>query len=133
MTVATTSFELSIVISAPPERVYEALTDPKLHAAFTGARASGKPLPGSRFTAWDGYIEGRYLELEPPSRIVQQWSTTEWPEGAPPSRVEFRLLSVPGGTELKLLHSEVPVEQAESYRQGWIEYYWQPLRRYFGG
>ncbi len=133
MTVATTSFELSIVISAPPERVYEALTDPKLHAAFTGARASGKPLPGSRFTAWDGYIEGRYLELEPPSRIVQQWSTTEWPEGAPPSRVEFRLLSVPDGTELKLLHSEVPVEQAESYRQGWIEYYWQPLRRYFGG
>jgi uncharacterized protein YndB with AHSA1/START domain len=133
MKIATTSFELSVVIPAPPERVYEALTDQKLHAAFTGARAAGKPVPGGRFTAWDGYIEGSYLELEPPVRIVQQWSTTEWPAGAPPSRVEFHLTGVPEGTELRLLHSAVPAEQAESYRQGWIDYYWHPLRRYFSG
>ena len=27
----------------------------------------------------------------------------------------------------------VPAEQADSYRQGWIDYYWTPLRAYFTG
>ena len=35
------------------------------------------------------------------------------------------------GTELIMIHSKVPVEQAESYRQGWIDFYWEPLKKYF--
>jgi hypothetical protein len=30
-----------------------------------------------------------------------------------------------------MIHSKVPVEQAESYRQGWIDFYWEPLKKYF--
>ena len=30
-----------------------------------------------------------------------------------------------------MTHSEVPIDQAESYRQGWIDYYWNPLRAHF--
>lgn len=35
-------------------------------------------------------------------------------------------------TELKMVHSRVPAEQAGSYADGWKEYYWEPLKRYFG-
>jgi len=30
-----------------------------------------------------------------------------------------------------MIHSNVPKEQAASYREGWIDFYW-PLKEYFG-
>lgn len=127
----TTSLEQTQVIPATPAAVYEALVDPVRHAAFTGAEATGDPVEGEMFTAWDGYIEGRHLTLEPGRRIVQEWTTAEWPAGQPPSRLEFRLEACAEGTRLTLTHSDIPESQADSYGKGWIEYYWKPLRRYF--
>ena len=116
-----------------PGDVYAAFVDPKTHAAFTGSPATGSARVGGRFTAWDGYISGVNRELVKGRRIVQDWQTTEWPAGAPPSKVEFSFKAVKGGTEIRMVHSNVPAEQAASYRQGWIDYYWQPLKRYFSG
>jgi activator of HSP90 ATPase len=127
----TTSFQQVQNIPAPPEAVYDALLDPEQHSAFTGAEATGEARVGAGFSAWDGYINGKILALEPSRRIVQEWSTSEWPAGQPPSRVEIRLEPIEEGTRLTLLHSDVPVSQAESYRQGWIDYYWSPLKTYF--
>lgn len=118
-------------IPAPPDEVYDAYVDPARHAAFTGAEASSDREVGGRFTAHADYISGEILELVPGEKIVQAWTTTEWPEGAPPSRLEIRLASKDDGTELTMVHSEVPAEQADSYRQGWIDHYWKPLQRYF--
>ena len=53
-----------VVISASPKEVYEAYVDPKKHSEFTGSKATGKPVIGGKFTAWDGYIFGKYLELD---------------------------------------------------------------------
>jgi activator of HSP90 ATPase len=114
-----------------PDHVYRALTDAKEHSAFTGAKATGAARAGDTFTAWDGYITGRHVELEPGVRIVQEWRTAEWPEGAPPSKVEWTFQETSGGTEVTLVHSDVPASQAESYRKGWIDYYWTPLKAYF--
>src|SRR5688572_10615748 len=108
----------SVTIPAPPLEVYRALVDSTTHADFTGAEATGETRVGATFTAWDGYITGRHLALEEGRRIAQEWSTTEWPEGHPPSTVEFTLAAVEDGTELTLLHTGVPAEQADSYRQG---------------
>jgi activator of HSP90 ATPase len=116
---------------AKPAEVYEALVDPKEHSKFTGSRATGKPRVGGRFTAWDGYISGKHLKLKPGERIVQEWRTSEWPEGHPPSIVEITLRKLREDTMLRMVHSKVPAEQVESYRQGWIDFYWEPLKRYF--
>lgn len=120
-----------IVVPAKPDAVYDAFVKPRLHAAFTGAAATGSGRVGARFTAWDGYISGVHRELVKGRRIVQDWQTTEWPEGAEASRVELSLEAVTGGTEVRMVHSNVPAEQADSYRQGWIDYYWDPLKTYF--
>jgi uncharacterized protein YndB with AHSA1/START domain len=119
------------IIPAQPLRVYEALVDSRVHAAFTGSPATGGRRVGGRFTAWDGYILGVHRELVPGKRIVQDWSTTEWPEGALASRLELTLKAVPEGTELRMVHSRVPATQADAYRQGWIDCYWTPLKEYF--
>jgi len=120
-----------VMIPASPAEVYEAFVDPKIHAAFTGSPAKGNRRVGSHFAACGGYIDSVHRELTPGKRIVQDWSTTEWPEDAPVSRLELTLTAVTKGTELRMVHSNVPASQADSYRQGWIDYYWKPLHAYF--
>jgi hypothetical protein len=41
------------------------------------------------------------------------------------------LTKVKGGTELRMVHSQVPTEQAEGYAKGWQEHYWVKLQDYF--
>ncbi len=125
------SITQTVTIPAPPAAVYAALTKARLHAAFTKAAATGVGRVGGKFTAWDGYISGVHRELVPGERIVQDWWTTAWPEGAEPSRLEITLAPAKGGTRLRMVHSKVPAEQADGYRQGWIDFYWTPLTAFF--
>jgi uncharacterized protein YndB with AHSA1/START domain len=127
----TATITQKVIISASPEEVYDAFVDPKKHAAFTGAEATCDARVGGEFTAWDGYITGKNLELEKGKRIVQEWSTSEWPDGYSPSRLELTFVKVKDGTELTMVHSEVPAEQVDEYRQGWIDNYWDLLKEYF--
>lgn len=131
MSKMTTTIKQKEIIPASPAEVYDALIDAKKHAEFTGSKATCQPKVGGKFTAWDGYISGKNLKLRKGRRIVQEWKTTEWPTGHPPSVVEFYFKKKGTGTELTMVHSNVPSAQAESYRQGWIDFYWKPLKRYF--
>ena len=125
------SFEISTVLSANPERIYEAWLSSTEHAAFIGSGAEIDPAVGGRFSMWNGYIEGVNEELEPNRRIVQSWRTTEFPPESPDSRLEIMLEAVEGGTHLTLHHSELPEGQGEQYREGWEEHYFDGMREYF--
>ena len=120
----------SVVIGSTPDRVYDALMDSKSHAAFTGSPARMSSVVGGKFTAWEGYILGKNLQLVRGKKIVQEWSTTEWPKGYPPSRLEITLTKSKDGTILKMVHSKVPAEQRDDYAEGWRSYYWAPLKTY---
>lgn len=126
--IATSVIEQERVFAATPATLFHAFAEPKLHSAFTGGAATGATRAGARFTAWDGYITGKTIEVEPGRRIVQEWRTTEWPEGAPPSRLELTFLDHPRGTLVVLRQADVPRTQARAYRSGWNDYYWKPLR-----
>ena len=82
--------------------------------------------------AHGGYISGSFLELEEGFRIVQTWRTNMWPEGYEDSQLTLTFEPTDEGhTRLTMEHERVPSEQASAYREGWEEYYWEPLRRYF--
>jgi len=119
------------IVNASPDLVYEAFLDAKKHAAFTGSGATCDPQVGGKFTSWDGYIYGKNLELERGRRIVQEWMTTEWPEGYAPSRLELTFREVEHGAEITMIHSNVPAEQAGDLKQGWVDFYWKTLKKYF--
>jgi activator of HSP90 ATPase len=119
-----------VIVPGIPNEVYDAFIDAKEHSAFTGSKATCDPRVGGVFTAWDGYISGKNLELEEGKRIVQEWVTTEWPKDYPPSRLELTFKKVKEGTEISMTHSDVPVEQADDIAQGWIDFYWEPLKEY---
>jgi activator of HSP90 ATPase len=127
-----TNFSLTAQFAAAPEALFRAWLSSKEHSLMTGSPAKVQARVGGRFSAWDGYITGRTLELQAPSRIVQAWRTGEFAASDPDSRVEIVLQGVNGGTRLTLTHSEIPPGQAESYQSGWEEWYFAPMQEYFG-
>lgn len=127
------SFEVSTVLPASAERIYEAWLNSNEHAAFIGSSAEIDAAVGGRFSVWDGYIEGVNEQLEPNHRIVQSWRTTEFPPDSPDSRLEIVLEEVEEGTRLTLYHTELPEGQATQYREGWEEHYFEGMQEYFSG
>ena len=130
MAFRTGTIKQKIAIKASPDEVYGAFIDTRKHAEFTGAKAKVSDKVGARITAWDGYITGKNLEIKKGKKIVQEWKTTEWPSGYPPSRLELRFEKSKEGTQLTMTHSKVPCGQIEEYRQGWYDSYWNPLKEY---
>ena len=127
------SMELDLWLPATPQQVFHAWVDGPTHAQVTGGDATSDPRVGGQFTAWDGYIEGTYLELAEPHLIVQHWRTSEFPEGAPDSRLEIALSEENGGTRLVLRHSAIPEGDGPRYQLGWVDSYFKPLSEFFAG
>ena len=125
------NFKIDVKIKASPAEVYKTWLDGNLHAQMTGGAATGKPEVGSQFTAWDGYISGKNVELEPDKRILQSWKTTEFGENDADSMLELVLEPEGSGCKLTLTHSEIPDGQPD-YKQGWYDHYFTPMADYFG-
>ena len=124
-------FTLTTVIPATPAEIYKAWLSTKGHTAMTGSAAKVDGKIGGKFTAWDGYIFGSTLALEPDQRIAQAWRTSEFPDEAPDSLVEISFKEAKGGIKVTLTHSRIPEGQEDSYRQGWEDFYFKPMKEYF--
>lgn len=93
----------------PVEKVWQALIDPDALRVWLMDN-DFEPRIGKRFSLRTprtlagerGWVECEVLELEKPSRMLWSWVHGE---GAPPTRVEFRLESIQGGTRLTLSHT----------------------------
>jgi uncharacterized protein YndB with AHSA1/START domain len=121
-------------IKASPKEIYDAIVDPDKHAAFTGAPATMDPKVGGDYSAHGGYITGKNLELVPGKKIVQSWNAQEdnWPADYF-SKITYDLKEENGGTTLNFTHEGVPEENVESITDGWITYYWEPLKEMMEG
>jgi uncharacterized protein YndB with AHSA1/START domain len=127
----TESIKVSTVLPAMPRQVFEAWLDSDAHGLFTGSKAEIDPHTGGAYTAWDGYIQGKTLEMEPYYRIFQTWRTDEFPQGCQDSFLEVLLEETNDGTKITLVHTLIPEGQAEQYKQGWLDYYFTPMTEYF--
>jgi len=123
-------FEVSDVIPAKPESIYNAWLNSEEHTLMTGAFAKVSANIGEPFEAWDGYIQGKNLELEPPRRILQSWRTSEFSADEEDSRLEI-LFELKGNEALiTIRHSNLPPHGMQ-YKQGWIDSYFDPMKSYF--
>ena len=128
----TYDFEVSDTIPAEPRVIYDAWMSSAGHTAMTGGEAKVDPAIGGAFEAWDGYITGRTIELDPGRRILQSWRTSEFiPEDAD-SSIEVLLTPVDGGTLITLHHRSVPTGQRGYEEGGWQDNYFDPMKAYFG-
>ena len=131
MAVETDSITLTAVLPAAPERVYRSWLDSAEHTAMTGGTAVIDPRVGGAHSAWDGYITGTTLGLEPGRRIVQAWRTANFPKKSADSRLEVLLEPDGDGTRLTIVHTSIPKGQGKRYKSGWPDNYFDPMRAYF--
>jgi activator of HSP90 ATPase len=127
----TYDFKLECDLPARPEAVYEAWLDSAAHSAMTGGEAKLAKRVGGSYTAWDGYISGKTLELTPGECIVQSWRTSQFTTADPDSTITVELTPTKTGTRLMLIHKGVPDGQTSYEKGGWQDFYFKPMKAYF--
>jgi activator of HSP90 ATPase len=123
--------KISTVFPASAKVIYDAWLDSKEHSRLSGGKAVIQPWQGGKFKAWDGYISGKNIKLQPYARIVQSWRTTEFHIDDIDSRIEILLEKTQGGTRFTLIHKDIPEGQGKKYEKGWKDFYLKPMKDYF--
>lgn len=115
--------------NAAPQEVCDALMDSRKHTIFSGAKAVIDPTVGGTFSAYDGYITGANVELIPGKKIVQAWHASDWPDDTM-STVTFLFSPMKAGTKLTFTHEGIPADDFANIKQGWIDFYWEPMEQF---
>lgn len=115
-------YTASVHIAARPEQVFEYFTRPQAIVRWMGDYAVLDPRPGGEFTLdINGVpVRGRYLELEPPRRLLITWGhagSERLPPGA--STVEITLTQQGEGTMVRIVHAGLPELEARQHAMGW--------------
>lgn len=121
-------FKKYYVITAPPDQVYLALTTEATFQLWSGDQADIQAYPGGEFSLWDGSIVGKFLELEPSAKIVQQWYFGDQPEE---SVVTIKLHPHAQGTSVELRHTNIPDSDYQDIVDGWNEVYFGSLQEFY--
>jgi uncharacterized protein YndB with AHSA1/START domain len=125
------SFEVSDLIPATPQEIYNAWLSSEGHSKMTGSPATASSVVGEPFEAWNGYIQGKNIELEPSSRILQAWRTNDFEDADEDSLLEILLEPHETGTRVIIRHSNLP-DHGMQYQQGWVDAYFDPMKELFG-
>lgn len=124
--------DISLVLPVAHDQLYKMWLSSKYHTEFTGGAARINAKAGARFTAWDGYINGKNLELIPGKFIKQTWRTAEFDLDQPYSVLElFFEEKEKGKTRLRLHHYNLTKADVMKYKKGWKEFYFAPMKIYF--
>jgi uncharacterized protein YndB with AHSA1/START domain len=116
------------LLSASPEEVYIALTNPATIQLWTGEKAEMSTVPGSEFSLWEDSIVGKNLEFIEGKKIVQQWYFGDQEKD---SIVTIILHPHKHGTSVELRHSNIPDEDYEDIVEGWDEAYFGALAEFY--
>ena len=120
----------SVEIARTPERVFQALSSREIvdwwvnPGVFDTREWSGDVRVGGRWHA-SGIargapysLEGEFLEVDPPRKLVQTWQMKGTPGS--PSTVTYMLETIPGGTRLTVRHSGIAApDQRANVGAGW--------------
>lgn len=124
----TKTIKQAATFHCSPLKVYEVLMDERKHAQLTGAPATISRKVGGNFSIYGAYATGKNIELITGKKIVQTWRSSDWPENEI-SVVTFNLQETKKGTRLSFIQTGVPEDQYESIKQGWIDFYWEPMKQ----
>lgn len=114
------NFKKYYIIPAEPEEIYKAITTEITARLWTGDIAEINPIPGGEFSLWDGSITGKFIELTPFNKIIQQWYFGDQKDD---SIVTFKFHDHKKGTSLEITQTNIPEEAFEDLVDGWNNEY----------
>lgn len=112
-------------IAARPETVFSFFTDRDKWLSWMGRDGEFSFEPGGTYrtnVTGENVAEGRFVEIDPPKRIVFTWGWAEGGMPVPPgsTTVEITLEPVADGTLLRLVHRGLPSPEAcAAHQEGW--------------
>lgn len=118
--------------NASPARLFKLYMDSRQHSASTHAKALVSQKVGGRFSAFGGVITGKMLAVVPNRMIVQSWRAKHWKITDLDSILVLKFIKVKEGTQINLVHVNVPEHDHDGVKKGWVKYYWKPWRAYLG-
>ena len=121
-------FKKYYILSATPEEVFAALTNPATIQLWSGDPAIMSTEPGSEFSLWEGNIEGKNLEFEKDKKIVQQWYFGDQEQE---SIVTIKLFPDRNKTSLELRHTNIPDDDYDNIVDGWNNVYLGSLIEFY--
>ena len=122
------NFKKYFVIPAEPEEVFYALTNPFTIELWTGYPATMNTEVGTEFSLWEGDITGKNIEIITNKKIVQEWYFGDQPEK---SIVTIKIFENKKGTQLEVIHQNIPDQDFENIVEGWNEYYIGAIIEFF--
>ncbi len=119
--------ELESRVRARPDTIFAFFTDPTLYRRWQGEDAELDPRPGGIYRVHmpgQAVVEGVYLVVEPPRRIVFTWG---WVGNAevPPGSTTVEVTFTPDGEEtiVRLVHRGLPTQSSrDEHAAGWRHY-----------
>ena len=121
-------FKKYYLLSATPEEVFAALTNPATIQLWSGDPAIMSTEPGSEFSLWEGNIEGKNIAFEKDKKIVQQWYFGDQKEE---SIVTMKLFEDKNKTSLELRHTNIPDDDYDNIVDGWNNVYLGSLIEFY--
>ena len=126
--------QVDVFIAAPPDRVFNALVDPRQLVQWWGEKGMYRVTklqadvrPGGKWRS-DGvgedgkpfHVEGEYVEVDPPRLLVHTWQGSY--QTGPKTLVRFELGKEGTGTRVRVHHSGFAgnVKDAQDHGHGWI-------------
>jgi activator of HSP90 ATPase len=125
------SIHQQAMIPASPEQVYAMLADADALSGLSGLSGKAGRSAGEEFSAFDGNVTGRQIEMVPGTRIVQAWRFPRFQEGVY-TIVHFTLTAAEGGTLLTLDQYGEPEDWHDHITTNWPTFYLTPLTDHFG-
>lgn len=121
-------FKKYYIIPAEPEEIYLALTTDITIRLWTGDLVEINPVVDGEFSMWDGAITGKFIELEPNKKIVQQWY---FGDQESESIVTIKLHEHKKGTSIEINHVNIPDEDYDDIVDGWDDPYMSSLLDFY--
>jgi len=121
-------FKKYYIVSAPPEMLFLALTNPTIIYLWSGDDAVMEAIPETEFSLWSGDICGKNISFEPNKKIVQEWY---FGEQAEPSIVTIILHEHKQGTSVELRHTNIPDEDYNDIVDGWNDQYFGAIQDFY--
>jgi uncharacterized protein YndB with AHSA1/START domain len=112
-TIERTSFVYVTFISAPPDKVFEAITSADISSRYWGHSNVSDWQPGSRWehvsnASKTAELVGRVVEHTPPTKLVISWvNKSQEAEPEAYSRVTFDVIPYDGMTKLIVTHDDL--------------------------
>lgn len=114
-------------IKASVTVVWAALTEPQQIKKWGAGPAKMQTKADTTFTLWGGDIYGTNTKVKINTLLEQDWFAGQW---AKPSLVKIELVKERSGTKVSLTHRNIPDKAAAGIKEGWKEYYFEPLKEY---